>query len=108
MGLLTRRERRRPSPIIEPDHESDRDGGELYFVNDKRQLIAVPISDRTPPQIGTPSRLFEIPAVITSDAPGYPYDVAPDGQRFIVLQPPSAVSDRALTVVLNWRPADAR
>lgn len=50
---------------------------------------------------GTPRLLFEGPYV---NVGGLSYDVAPDGRRFLVLQPagPDAAPVTHLNVVLNW------
>jgi hypothetical protein len=33
----------------------------------------------------------------------HPYDVASDGQRFLVLQPTEECRSQPLTVVINWQ-----
>jgi hypothetical protein len=43
--------------------------------------------------------------VITAAGPGFTYDVAGDGQRFVVVQPPEASGEQsnAITMVTNWQ-----
>ena len=44
--------------------------------------------------------------VITGGAFAYPFDVSPDGQRFLLLTPPKGERDvRTLTVLINWEAA---
>ena len=60
-----------------------RDGKELFFVATvaKPTLTAVPVTLGTTPEIGRPAPLF---AVVAGAGPGVFYDVAADGQRFLV------------------------
>jgi Tol biopolymer transport system component len=83
------------------------DGRELYFLGLDGQLTAVPTNAGTAAtagfEPGPPRALFPVPrvAVYTSSR----YDVAPDGQRFLiaVAAPVSAASP--LNVVMNWESA---
>ncbi len=74
-------------------------GDELYYRNgDKWMVVAIV----TEPEFsaGTPQVLFEGPYL---NVPGLSYDVSPDGQRFLVLQPQYDDSQvRELHVVTNW------
>jgi serine/threonine-protein kinase len=74
-------------------------GDELFYRNGDKWM-AVSIS--TEPQFtsGIPQVLFEGPF---NNVSGISYDVAPDGQRFLVLQPQYDDSQvRELRVVTNW------
>jgi Tol biopolymer transport system component len=71
-----------------------RDGKELYYVTPAGAVTAVEISGSTL-TLGAPKTLFTLPA-------GAPWDVAPDGQRFLVGMPPAAAALTPITVVLNW------
>jgi Tol biopolymer transport system component len=80
-------------PIFSPK------GDELFYRNGDKWMV---VSISTEPEFaaGTPQLLFEGPY---NNVPGLSYDVAPDAQRFLVLQPEfddSAV--RELHVVANW------
>jgi hypothetical protein len=81
-----------------------RDGKELFYLSPDRKLMAVPISGEPALAVGTPKVLFGVPfgpsGSEVATAP-YQYDVAADGERFLLLVPPenSAVP---ITVVLNW------
>jgi serine/threonine protein kinase len=74
-----------------------RDGREIFFIDGNDRLSAAAVALTSPLQIGTASPLFHIPTQL-----GYPYDVAPDGQSFIVVGLKS-ISDRTqLVVALDW------
>jgi len=75
------------------------DGREIFYIDASGSLVAAPIVTGQKLGIGTPVRLFDMPEF--RGAVGYPYDVAPDGQRFIVVRPKNARSGK-LTVRVNW------
>ncbi|MFC1604445.1 protein kinase [Planctomycetota bacterium] len=75
------------------------DGNELFYRNGDKWMV-VSISTEPEFKAGTPQLLFE---GLYSNVPGMSYDVVPDGQRFLVLQPEYDDSQvRELHVVTNW------
>ena len=76
------------------------DGRELYFISASRQLMAVDVDERTG-RFGVPHALF---ATYPADSGGNPvlYDVAPDGQRFLMVRPRPAALVPTTTVIVNW------
>jgi hypothetical protein len=79
-----------------------RKGGELFYLDGSNRLMAVPVQTSGAQfSYGKPARVFE--TAYTGDF--YSYDVAPDGQRFLMLKQ-SEPGDRrrppTLVVVLNW------
>jgi eukaryotic-like serine/threonine-protein kinase len=80
------------------------DGKELFYLAaGSRAVMAADI--RTAPdgiETGTPRELFD--ASIPAEAGDwlYPYDVAADGERFLI-QEPAETTSSPLTVVLNWQ-----
>ena len=77
-----------------------RDGRELFY-NRGDRLVVVPVeSTDSMLKTGPPKVLFEVPYT-GLDRGGIGYDVAPDGQRFVMLQFPEATSSH-INVVLNW------
>ncbi|MHC4581888.1 MAG: protein kinase domain-containing protein, partial [Planctomycetota bacterium] len=75
-------------------------GDELFFRSGNNKWMVVSISTEPEFVAGTPQVLFEGPY---SNVSGISYDVAPDGQRFLVLQPQYDDSQvRELHVVTNW------
>jgi len=74
-------------------------GGELFYRNRDKWMV---VSVSTEPEFaaGTPQVLFQGPY---GNVSGLSYDVAPDGQRLLVLQPEYDDSQiRELHVVTNW------
>lgn len=81
------------------------DGRELFYISPDATLMAVPIvfdGDLAIP--GTPKALFRLPAV---DTGRNPFDVSPDGQRFLV-RAVAPEMGRTLTAIVNWRALVAR
>jgi Tol biopolymer transport system component len=77
-----------------------RDGKELYFIDDAGWVSAVSIVARgTGLDIGSASQLFQ--GVPSATQGGYPYDVSPDGQRFVMMRPPRSGPSAALTVEIH-------
>jgi eukaryotic-like serine/threonine-protein kinase len=75
-----------------------RDGKELFYLAADGALMAVPVAagDRKL-ATGKPSRLFD---ARPPEIPGF--EVAADGQRFLIPSPDSKVSTTPLTVIVNW------
>jgi WD40 repeat protein len=79
-----------------------RDGQELFYVTGDGRLDAVPIAaSPTGPVPGTPQPLFDLKAANASAFSPEVYDVAPDGQRFLVVRQKSEDAP-GLTVRLHW------
>ena len=87
------------------------DGGEVFYKSPDGQLMAVSILTEPRVVVGRPSMLFDgliVNYYAASD--GYTYDIAPDGQRFLVIREAAAAGERddplagldQLHVVLSW------
>jgi serine/threonine-protein kinase len=78
-----------------------RDGRELFYRND-RALLSVPIQTNPSFVFGNPEVLFEGPYVIGGMG-GRNYDVAPDGERFLMIKPVENDSETSdFIIVQNW------
>jgi len=78
------------------------DGKELFYVSSEGKLMAVAVREKGgAPDCETPRALFPM----ESTTPFWPYDVAPDGQRFLVLQRAEEGRSQPLTVIINWQAA---
>jgi Tol biopolymer transport system component len=80
-----------------------RDGKELFYVDFEQQLIAVSVSSDRDFVPGQSTPLFTVPVETMNAA--YNYDVAPDGQTFLMVDLPGggATDSRVpLTVTTNW------
>jgi Tol biopolymer transport system component len=79
------------------------DSKELYYLASDAKLMAVPIAGGANFDAGSPVALFQAnPRVLVATSELVSYDVAKDGQRFLVntqLRNPEA---QPMTVVLNW------
>jgi eukaryotic-like serine/threonine-protein kinase len=77
------------------------DGRSLYYRNDTQMMVA-PVETRGTFQPGTPTLLFEGVYNLRSDS-GNSYDLAPNGERFLMLRSGSGTTQSAhIRVVWNW------
>ncbi len=73
-----------------------RDGKEIFYLAGNTLMAAGVTANGSRLAVGAVQRLFDVPT-----ADGYwPYDVSPDGQRFLVNMLEGAVAP--LTIVVNW------
>lgn len=84
----------------------NRNGQELFYLNAERQIVAVAVKTDKAFEAGKSTALFSSPLSFPAN-PGtlYPYDVSPDGQRFLMLASAAQVPGGAvtpITVILNW------
>jgi Tol biopolymer transport system component len=73
---------------------------ELFFLRDG-VLMGVDVELGDSPTIGTPRELFSLLEMGLHLGPR-PFDVSPDGQRFVMIRPLAEPRDPALTFVENW------
>ena len=76
-------------------------GRELFYMSPENKLMVVSIKvGADSVEASAPRELFTLPAFDNGlDAP---YDVAPDGQRFLVRATPQQQAAQPLTVIVNW------
>ena len=80
-----------------------RDGTELFYLSSDDHLTAVTMKvagDRL--DVGVPRPLFGIRPRPPVRLDAYPYDVTPDGRRFVVNTLMEDATSSTVTVVLNW------
>ena len=83
-----------------------RNGRELFYLDLTNTLMSVPVQTFAGTvTFGNPARVFEKTYAVP-DPNARPYDVSPDGQRFLMIKE-TAANDRSATaariiVVLNW------
>jgi hypothetical protein len=76
------------------------EGRELFYVSPEFQLMVVDLkATANGLEPAVPRELFRLPAV---DLGYSPYDVTPDGRRFLVLATPEHGASQPLTVIVNW------
>ncbi len=82
------------------------DGKELYFVAADSKIMSVPMKlqpgTKTSLEPGAPQVLFAAPPLATRDVQTYNYDVAADGQRFLLLTALGGAALPPLDLILNW------
>jgi eukaryotic-like serine/threonine-protein kinase len=92
------------SPLWSPD------GRELFYLSNDNSVMAGAVETKPTFSYGTPKSLFRSIYAGVSVSSGTPWDIAPDGKRFLMLKPP-APTDKASTagvprpkinIVLNW------
>jgi hypothetical protein len=77
------------------------DGTEIFYLAPDNKLMAAAVNGK--------GSIFEVgcvkPLFTTRIAPGenYQYDVAADGQRFLIDTAPDQAASAPITVVLNWK-----
>jgi hypothetical protein len=83
-----------------------RDGKELFFVGGNRKLFMSAAVDGHGDafNIGTVQPLFpsNLRQVGFGGANAVPYDVSPDGQRFLMLTTPEDSAATPIVLVVNW------
>jgi eukaryotic-like serine/threonine-protein kinase len=77
-----------------------RDGRELFYINPERKLMSVVVKADATFQASIPQPLFD--TRIDDFRSNSRYDVAPDGQRFLINVPLEAPTAPPIIVVLNW------
>jgi serine/threonine-protein kinase len=91
------------SPLWSPS------GRELYyFSEDDGSVMAVAVETGQAFSMGAPKKLFSrLPYAGGGSTPGTPWDIHPDGKRFLMLKRQEAAAPapgglRKITIVLNW------
>jgi serine/threonine-protein kinase len=90
------------SPIWSPD------GTELFYLSGDNSVMAVTVRTEPTLSLGTPRILFQGNYYGITESSGTPYDIHPDGDRFIMIKPPPGVSStlatgpRTINIVMNW------
>jgi serine/threonine-protein kinase len=77
-----------------------RDGRELFYRQADR-LMAAPVDTSNSFRVGAAVALFSLTPYINAN-PGRPYDVTPDGRRFLIVKSVSVSETPRLQVVENW------
>jgi Tol biopolymer transport system component len=78
-------------------------GGEIFYLAPNNDLIAVPITMQGAGiQVGAPARLFSANVRPPTRLDAFPFDVAPDGRRFLVNTVGDLTGPDILTLVINW------
>jgi len=76
----------------------------VFYLAQNRRMIAVPVRTTPVLDVGPPRQLFALPFTPASAGLGPPpWDVTPDGRRFILTRPGDAeLAPRVMHFVENW------
>jgi len=75
------------------------DGRELFYLSQDSSIIAVPVENQEMSSASTGHVLFQTPVPLPTGVVGQAYDVAPDGERFLLKRQAGA---SPIQVVVNW------
>jgi len=81
-------------------------GRELFYLNEDA-VMRVPVETEPAFSAGKPETLFRGAYVRFSTGDGQPWDISPDGKRFLMMKEPEAVAPggggpNKVNIVLNW------
>jgi Tol biopolymer transport system component len=82
-----------------------RDGRELFYIDLKGRIVGLSVTTTDPTfsiQQTTLTLQTALPVPLQIAGSSAPYDVAPDGQRFLLTLPITGVSATPISVRLNW------
>jgi hypothetical protein len=82
-----------------------RHGTELFYVDPRDRLTAVPIAFKNSQtiEVGKPTPLFSIPFAVSAQGPSSGYSVSDDDLRFLFGAPTDPAAPVSIVVILNWR-----
>ena len=84
-------------------------GKEIFYLAPNNDMVAVPFTTQGGAiQIGPPARLFAATPRAGTRLDAFPYDVAPDGRRFLVNTLADVPGPDILTLVINWHARSPR
>jgi len=82
------------------------DSKELFYLRGDNSMISVAVGSDPAFSFGSPKTLFRSIYAGVSGSSGTPYDIHPDGKRFLMMKLPGAPSTAAnpqkINIVLNW------
>ena len=89
------------SPLWSPD------GRELFYLSNDNSVMAVAVETKPTLSFGTPKSLFKSIYAGATIGSGTPWDIHPDGKRFLMMKlpgaaPSTAAALREINIVLNW------
>jgi Tol biopolymer transport system component len=85
------------SPLWSPD------GRELFYLSEDNSVMAVAVEKGPTLSFGTPKMLFKNTNLGLTITSGSPWDIHPDGKRFLMMKPTGAAAPRPkIIIVTNW------
>jgi serine/threonine-protein kinase len=82
-------------------------GRELFYLSSDNSLMEISVQTDPTFRLGTPKRLFQSIYAGLSATSGIPYDISPDGKRFLMMKEPQttpseSAGPRKINIVVNW------
>jgi Tol biopolymer transport system component len=86
------------------------DGRELFYLSEDNSVMAVAVETKPTLSFGTPKMLFRSTNLGVTIGSGTPWDIHPDGKRFLMMKPPAptvaapaaAAPRPKINIVVNW------
>ena len=82
------------------------DGRELFYVDTRRNMMAVPVSGGATPGLGAPRILFPVEFDLYLNDPEHytPFDISQDDERFLMVQQgrPAGIGETSFVLIENW------
>ena len=79
------------------------DGTELFYVDAAGVRTSVPVSTTGAFTFGSAKPLFNTGLLPEALRIPFAYEVMPDGNRFLIIQPPLQGASQFIRVVVNWQ-----
>jgi serine/threonine protein kinase/Tol biopolymer transport system component len=82
-------------------------GRELFYLSNENAVVATPVETEPSFSPGTPKVLFQSIYATSNTTSGTPWDISPDGKRFLMIKEPGTVTSGSgiplkINIVLNW------
>ena len=83
------------------------DGRELFYLSPDNSVMAVAVETKPTFSLGIPKTLFRSMCVGPTVGEGTPWDISPDGKRFLMMKEPGSPASAGgaplkINIVLNW------
>jgi eukaryotic-like serine/threonine-protein kinase len=83
------------------------DGREFFYLSEENTVMAIAVETKPTFSLGTPKTLFRSMNIGSTPGEGTPWDIGPDGKRFLMMKEPQATPSagtgpRKINIVVNW------
>jgi protease II len=79
-----------------------KDGKELFYMAQHRQVMSVDVKASFGLETGTPKLLFQVGEEVTQSYCQGEYGVTANGQKFLMIAPHTSIDDGRMHVVTHW------
>jgi hypothetical protein len=83
------------------------EGRELFYLSNENSVMAIAVETKPTFSLGTPKTLFRSVNVGAVLGEGTPWDISPDGKRFLMIKeaqltPSASAGPHKINIVINW------